>query len=151
MQDSFTAKENPINLATGEVAHESVIVHQAFQIGEKLIRRMSNQLVFILSFKCKDMVVPMNTTASLSIEGKTIYVGSTLSFQKLIAVYSLEELSRPMSLFDKDNLMDEADKLTVETLQQYAKYDTGQQKQRDQHYVVLVFLLLTLNIFQTLC
>ena len=52
-------------------------------------------------------------------EGENIYVDSALLFQRLIAVYSLEELStafgyelstRPTSLFDKDDLMNEADK-----------------------------------------
>ena len=36
-RDPFTAEENLINLSTGEVADESVNVHQAFEIGEKLI------------------------------------------------------------------------------------------------------------------
>ena len=52
--------ENLINLATNEVADESVSVHQAFEIGEKLFHGMSNQLVFIFSFKCKNMVVPFS-------------------------------------------------------------------------------------------
>ena len=33
----FTVVENLINLATGEVADESVNVHHAFKIGEKLV------------------------------------------------------------------------------------------------------------------
>ena len=94
-------------------------MHQAFEIGQKLIRGMSNQLIFNFSFKCKDMVVPMKTKLSLSNEREKIDVGSALLFQRLIAVYSLEELStvfgyelstRPMQLFDKDDLMNEADK-----------------------------------------
>ena len=92
-RDPFTAEENLINLVTGEVADESANVHQAFEIGEKLIRGMSNQLVFSFSFRCKDMVVPMKTKSSLSIEGEKIHVDSALLFQRLIAVYSLEELS----------------------------------------------------------
>ena len=116
-RDPFTAEENLINLATGEVADESVNVHQAFEIGEKLIRGMSNQLVFSFSFRGKDMVLPMKTKSSLSIEGEKIHVDSALLFQRLIVVYSLEELStafgyklgtRPMSLFDTDDLMNEA-------------------------------------------
>ena len=55
----------------------------------------------------------------LSIEGEKIHVDSALLFQSLIAVYSLEELStafgyelstRPTSLFDKDDLINEEDK-----------------------------------------
>ena len=68
-------------------------MHQAFEIGQKLIRGMSNQLIFNFSFKCKDMVVPMKTKLSLSNEREKIDVGSALLFQRLIAVYSLEELS----------------------------------------------------------
>ena len=80
---------------------------------------MSNQLVFSFSFKRKDMVVPMKTKSSLSVEGEKIHVDSALLFQRLIAVYNLEELptafgqelnTRPTSLFDKDDLMNEADK-----------------------------------------
>ena len=65
------------------------------------------------------MVVLMKTKSSLSVEGETIHVDSALFFQRLIVVYSLKELStafgyelstRPMSLFDKDDLMNEADK-----------------------------------------
>ena len=65
------------------------------------------------------MVVLMKTKSSLSIEGEKIHIDSALLFQRLIAVYSLEELStafgyelstRPTSLFDKDDLMNEADK-----------------------------------------
>ena len=77
---------------------------------------MSNQLIFSFSFKRKDMVVPMKTKLSLSNEREKIDVGSALLFQRLIAVYSLEELSTAFGyelstrLFDKDNLMNEADK-----------------------------------------
>ena len=39
------------------------------------------------------MVVPMKTASSLSIEGEKIHVDSALLFQRLIAVYGLEELS----------------------------------------------------------
>ena len=53
---------------------------------------MSNELVFCFSFKRKDMVVPMKTKSSLSIEGENIDVDSALLFQRLIAVYSFEEL-----------------------------------------------------------
>ena len=65
------------------------------------------------------MVVLMKTKSSLSVEGEKIHVDSALLFQRLIVVYSLEELStafgyelstRAMSLFDKDDLMNEADK-----------------------------------------
>ena len=91
--DPFTAEENPINLATSEVVDESVNVHQAFKIGEKLIRGMSNQLVFSFSFKCKEMVVPMKTKSLLSIEGEKIHVDSALLVQRFVAIYSLEELS----------------------------------------------------------
>ena len=65
------------------------------------------------------MVVPVKTTGSVSFQGEKIHLDSALLFQKLIAVYCLEELStsfgyklstRPMPLFDKDDLMNEADK-----------------------------------------
>ena len=62
------------------------------------------------------MVVPMKTKSLLSIEREKIHVDSALLFQRLIAVYSLEELSTAFGyelstrLFDKDNLMNEADK-----------------------------------------
>ena len=94
-------------------------MHQAFEIRERLICVMSNQLVFSFSFKRKDMVVPMKTKSSLSVEGEKIHVDSPLLFQRLIAVYNLEELptafgyelnTRPTSLFDKDDLMNEAEK-----------------------------------------
>ena len=77
---------------------------------------MSNQLIFIFSSKRKDMVVPMKTKSLLSIEREKIHVDSALLFQRLIAVYSLEELSTAFGyelstrLFDKDNLMNEVDK-----------------------------------------
>ena len=90
---SFTAKGNLINLATGEVADESVNVHQAFEIGEKLICGVSNHLVFSFFFMRKDMVVPMKTKSTLSIEAEKIHVDSALLFQRLIAVCSLKELS----------------------------------------------------------
>ena len=67
-------------------------MHQAFEIRERLIRVISNQLVFSFSFKRKDMVVPMKTKSSLSVEGEKIHVDSALLFQRLIAVYNLEEL-----------------------------------------------------------
>ena len=69
----------------------------------------------------KDMVVPMKTKLSLSIEGEKIHVDSALLFQRLIAVYSLEKLStafgyelstRPTSFFDKHDLTNEGDKPT---------------------------------------
>ena len=75
-RDPFTSEENLINPATVEVADESINVHQAFEIGEMLIHGMSNQLVFSFSFKDKDMVVPMKTKSSLSIEGEKIHVDS---------------------------------------------------------------------------
>ena len=94
-------------------------MHQAFEIGEKLIRGMSNQLVFSFSFKRKGMLVPMKTKSLPSIEGERIHVDSALLFQRSIAVYSLEELptafehqmsTKPMPLFDRHDLMNEADK-----------------------------------------
>ena len=85
-RDLFTAEENLINLATSKVGDESVNMHQAFEIGEKLVCGMSNQLVFRFSFKRKDMVVLMKTKSSLSIEGEKIYVDSALLFQRLIAI-----------------------------------------------------------------
>ena len=85
-RDPLTAEKNLINLATGEVADESANVHQAFEIGKKLIHGMSNQLVFSFFFRCKDMVVPMKTKSLLSIEGEKIHVDSALLFQRLIAV-----------------------------------------------------------------
>ena len=65
-KDPFTAEENLINLGTGEDADESVNVHQAFEIGGKLIRGMSNQLVFSFSFKHMDMVGPMKTIFAIN-------------------------------------------------------------------------------------
>ena len=85
-RDLFTAEENLINLATSKVGDESVNMHQAVEIGEKLVCGMSNQLVFSFSFKRKDMVVLMKTKSSLSIEGEKIYVDSALLFQRLIAI-----------------------------------------------------------------
>ena len=61
----------------------------------------------------------MKTKSMVSIEGEKVHVDLTLLFQRLIAVYSLEELStafgyelssQPMSLFDKEGLMNDADK-----------------------------------------
>ena len=92
-RDLFTAEGNLINLAAGEVGDESVIVHQAFEIGEKLICGVSNHLVFSFSFICKVMVLPMMTKSSLSIEAEKSHVDPALLCQRLIAVYSLEELS----------------------------------------------------------
>ena len=71
-RDPFTADENLINLSTKEDADKFVNVHQAFEIGEKLIRGMKNQIVFSFCLKCKGMVVPMKTKSSLSIEGEKI-------------------------------------------------------------------------------
>ena len=68
--DPFTTKQNLINLATSKVVDESVNVDQALEVREKLIHGLSNQLVFSFSFKCKDMVVPIKTKSSLSIEGE---------------------------------------------------------------------------------
>ena len=114
MRDPFVVEESLVNLATGEIADDSVNAHQAFEIGEKLIHEMNDQPVFSFSYKRKEMVVPMKTKSSLSIEGEKVVVDSTLLFQSLIAVYSLEELSfgyksstRPMSLFGQDGLMNE--------------------------------------------
>ena len=45
-RDLFAAEENLINLATSEAGVESVNMHQAFEIGEKLICGMANQLAF---------------------------------------------------------------------------------------------------------
>ena len=92
-RDPFTAQENLINFSTSEVADESVNVHQAFEIGEKLICGVSNHLVFSFFFMRKDMVVPMKTKSTLSIEAEKIHVDSALLFQRLIAVCSLKELS----------------------------------------------------------
>ena len=64
-------------------------MHQAFEIGQKLICGMSNQLIFIFSFNRKDMVVPVKTKSLLSIEREKIHVDSALLFQRLIVVYSL--------------------------------------------------------------
>ena len=61
----------------------------------------------------------MKTKSFITIDGERVHVDTTLLFQRLIAVYSLEELStafmyelssQPMSLFDKDGLMNDADK-----------------------------------------
>ena len=62
-------------------------MHQAFEIGGKLIRGMSNQLVFSFSFKHMDMLGPMKTKSLLSIEGEKIHVDSALLFQRLIAIH----------------------------------------------------------------
>ena len=118
-RDPFTAEKNLINLAVGEVADESVNVHRAFEIRKSLSMKWVISYFSVFSFNRKDKVVPMNTKSSISIEGKKIRVNSALLCQRLIVVYSLEGLStvfgyklsaRPMLFFDKDDLMNEADK-----------------------------------------
>ena len=62
-------------------------MHQAFEIGEKLIHGMGDQSVFSFSFKRKDMAFPMKTKSSLSIEGEKVHVDSAMLFQRLIVIY----------------------------------------------------------------
>jgi hypothetical protein len=116
-RDPFAAEKDLVSLATGEVADEKVNVHQAYAIGEKQIQEMCGQDVYSFSYKRKSMAVTMKTKSTVSIEGENVL--SELLFQRLIAVYNIDELStafgfelstRPMSLFDKENLMREADK-----------------------------------------
>ena len=94
-------------------------VHKAHDIGEGLVQSMARQNVFSFGYKKKDRVIQMKTKSTVSIEGEKVHVDSTLLFQRLIAVYSLEELStafgyelssQPLSLFDKEGLMNDADK-----------------------------------------
>ena len=101
------------------MADDTVNAQLAQDIGEKQVISMSGPNVFDFSFKKKDMVITMKTKSVMSIDGESVHVDSTLLFQRLITVYSLEELSiafeyelssQPMSLFDKDGLMNDADK-----------------------------------------
>ena len=84
-----------------------------------MIERMTGLSVFSFAFKRKDMAVQMKTKSSVMIEGEKVDVDPQLLFQRLITIYSMEELetsfghelsTRPMSLFDKDGYMNEADK-----------------------------------------
>ena len=72
---------------------------------------MADHTVIDFAYKKKDMVIQMKTKSMISIEGEKIRVDSALLFKRLIAVYSLDELSaamgyelssQPMSFFEKD-------------------------------------------------
>ena len=86
----------------------------------KLEKRLSVELVssFSVFLQAQGHDSPMKIT-SLSTKGEKIHADSALLFQRLIAVYSLEELStafgyefsaKSVPLFDKVNLTNEADK-----------------------------------------
>ena len=64
----FLIERNPfencihlINIETGEVADNSVNIHDAKIIGTTMIMKMVGQSVFGCSYKRKDMVVNMST------------------------------------------------------------------------------------------
>ena len=66
--------------------------------------------IYTYSFKKTSMAVIMKTKSTVSIESKKVHIDSELLFQRLSAVYNIDELSTafgfelstsPMSLFDK--------------------------------------------------
>ena len=118
-RDPFDEKDDLVNLATGEVASKEVNVHKAHSLGEALVSSMAGIDVFSFAYQKKDRVIQMKTKSMVSIEGEKVHVDSGILFQRLIAVYSLDELPTPfgyelssqtISLFDKEGLMNEADK-----------------------------------------
>ena len=86
-RDPFATRDNLVNLATGEVADDTVNAQLAQDIGEKQVISMSGPNVFDFSFKKKDMVITMKTKSVMSIDGESVHVDSTLLFERLIAVY----------------------------------------------------------------
>ena len=118
-RDPFEIDRRLINISTREVADEGVNVYYARSLGEKLVKTMEGQGVFTFVYKKANKAKQMQSKNAVLIDGEKVSIDSTLLFQRLIAVYSLEELStafqyelssQPMSLFDKDGLMNEADK-----------------------------------------
>ena len=108
-----------VNISTGEVAAENVNVYNAREIGESIIQGMKGCSVFDYSFKKKDMAVTMKTKASLDLGDMTVQIDPQLFFQRLIIfiqhddikeAFSYELSTRPSSLFDKQGLMNEANK-----------------------------------------
>ena len=100
----FTA-DYSVNLATADIADNNVNVHETQELAENLYKGIPGFILFDFTYEKE--------------ESEKIHMDSTLLFERLNAAYSPAELSaafryelspQPMSLFDKDGLMNKADK-----------------------------------------
>ncbi len=108
------------NIMNGVEADKKVNAHQAKEIGAKIIEDMIGKCIDTYSFKRKAQIVPMNSRASLDIEGDAVQVDPELLFQRLLAtvpssqdltdLFTFEICSYPPALFDNNALPREATK-----------------------------------------
>ena len=123
----FLIERNPfqdcirlMNIQTGEVTGNSVNVHDAKVIGNTIRKKMVGQSVFGYSYKRKDMVFNMSMK-TVKCEGEQISIDNQLLFQRLLAIAGRDQVelqsglcfelnSQPASLFNKEGLMNTANK-----------------------------------------
>ena len=121
----FLIEHDPFDMGTdlvnicGEVANSDVNAHKAHSIGETIIKNIEGTPVFSYSFKRKDMAFTMKSNSSIALGDITVQVDPQLFFQRLIIFIKPEDIKDaflyelsiwPTSLFDKDGLMNKADK-----------------------------------------
>ena len=126
----FLIERNPfedyillMNIEIGQVADNSLNVYDPKTIGNKIVKKMVWQSMFGYSYKRKGMVVNMiMKTVECEDEQKTI--DNQLLFQRLSVISGRDQMelesglrfklnSQPASLFNKESLMNTANKPTI--------------------------------------
>ena len=119
-RNSFEDCVHFMDIETGEIADNSVNVHDAKSISNTIIKKMVGQSVFGYSYKRKDVVVNISTK-TVECEGEQISIDNQLLFQRLLAIAGRDQVepesglclelnSQPASLFNKEGLMNTANK-----------------------------------------
>ncbi len=103
-------------LVSGLVAHESVNVDDAKEVGELFLKSMVGQGVTSISFERKKQAVTLASKAAVKIDGESVQVDPQLLFQRLslmamngsckdpASLFKYELCTHPAALFDRSSL-----------------------------------------------
>ncbi|CAM1322763.1 Uncharacterised protein r2_g3129 [Pycnogonum litorale] len=127
---NFLCENNPFertndlrSITSGITADDTVNVHKAKHVGEKIFDKMFGKNAFEFSFSRKDTVVQLGQDKQVRIDGEKVNIDPQLLFQRLLAVgnahtdenyighlLQYELSSHPTALFDDCGMIREATK-----------------------------------------
>ncbi|XP_045199496.1 uncharacterized protein LOC123553863 [Mercenaria mercenaria] len=151
----FLKERNPFaeevelrNIETGVIADKNVNADTAKEVGEGIIKGMTDQKVIEYTFKRKNEAVTLGKKNSVKVDGAEIHVDSQLLFERLIAVaditldekediFQYELCGNPSSLFDSAGLLREPQKpLLAKAIWDHSKCGTDIISDETVHYVL---------------
>ena len=116
----FSSEPTLRNIINGIVADENVNVHEFDSVGSHIIKRMTEQPIFSITFKRSDKVVTLGSSSTVKVAADRT-IEPSLLFQRFLVVSKTGDLSLedvmgyelspyPPSLFESKNILRKADK-----------------------------------------